>query len=574
MHLLLESTTNKIKETKVGERMSENSKTDKVPILNGSIQKDIKINHLEKELLNLQKKYQVLEKLHLQVVKMESKELNEFIEHELLKEKEIDNIPIEIEFKSRESSPTTQEEKKDEFKKDFFKEEYTKKDDQKKQIRGIVEIPEKSNRKKSKTIFWGFKSNDDDEDFIKDNKSPLSYSPNSSYKNSFVNKRKEVKLQGDLKKEFEEVEVEQVKAEEEEEENENEKKIDRKFTRESWNNIVVEEIKKQDEMITKKLIGTQLFSQTGISVSQDIVTRIISGIEIVLNNQNDLSNKERKFNVKDRHKKSEFSFKDYYPELFKSIRKLANISEKEYQKSICQSNMKVIITPGKSGAILFFTGDKKLLLKTVSDTELSFLNSIIKKYHQHVQQHPYTVIVRILGLYSMKTSNYHMNFIAMENAFPEKPNETYDLKGSSLGRDATEEEKKKMILKDNDFLAYKTKINLGKDLKNEFLSNLMEDCKFLTSLEIMDYSLLLGISELKEEDKFENDGKTKFTRMKSFDSKQKYYLGVIDILQKWNLKKIAELSLKSVKYDKTEISSVPPKEYSQRFYDFISNSII
>lgn len=544
--------------------------TSQIPSLSESIQKDIKIAHLEKELEKLQKKYQILEKLHLQVVKIESNNLNDFIEQELLKQKEMDTLPIEIEFESKEKSPRRiielNEQNLKELKKEFYK------DEQKKGKALFSPEP----KKKSKSTFWGFKSNIDEEDpnelfASNETKSKLSSSPTSSFKKE-NGKKKEVKLSTSLKKEFEDVLVEHVKGDDEEEEEVVDKK-DRRFNRESWNNIIEQEIKKQDEMITKKLIGTQLFSQAGISVSQDIVTRIRSGIDVVLKNTSDLTNKERKFIVQDLNKKTEFSFKDYYPEIFTSIRKLSNISESEYQESICQGNMKVIITPGKSGAILFFTGDNKFLLKTVSDSELAFLNSILKKYHQHLVQHQYTTIVRILGLYSMKNSNYHINFIVMENVFPEKPFETYDLKGSSIGRHATDEEKKKNVLKDNDLLAKKTKINLGKDLKNEFLSNLIEDCKFLTSLEIMDYSLLLGVANLKEDDKFEN-GKTKFTCMKSFDSKHKYYLGIIDILQKWNLKKIAELSLKSVKYDKTEISSVPPKEYSQRFYDFISNNTI
>ncbi|KAJ3672951.1 hypothetical protein LUZ60_006325 [Juncus effusus] len=47
------------------------------------------------------------------------------------------------------------------------------------------------------------------------------------------------------------------------------------------------------------------------------------------------------------------------------------------------------------------------------------------------------------------------------------------------------------------------------------------------------------------------------------------YLGIIDILQEYNLKKKAEHALKSLKFDPSSISAVEPRFYAQRFISFL-----
>lgn len=47
------------------------------------------------------------------------------------------------------------------------------------------------------------------------------------------------------------------------------------------------------------------------------------------------------------------------------------------------------------------------------------------------------------------------------------------------------------------------------------------------------------------------------------------YLGIIDILQEYNIKKKMEHACKSVKFDPLSISVVEPKIYSKRFITFL-----
>jgi len=53
-----------------------------------------------------------------------------------------------------------------------------------------------------------------------------------------------------------------------------------------------------------------------------------------------------------------------------------------------------------------------------------------------------------------------------------------------------------------------------------------------------------------------------------------YFMGIIDILQPYNMKKFLEHSLKSLKYDPNEISAVNPTVYASRFYNYLKGQLI
>jgi 1-phosphatidylinositol-4-phosphate 5-kinase len=47
------------------------------------------------------------------------------------------------------------------------------------------------------------------------------------------------------------------------------------------------------------------------------------------------------------------------------------------------------------------------------------------------------------------------------------------------------------------------------------------------------------------------------------------YLGIIDILQEYNVSKRVEHAVKSLKFDPLSISAVDPSTYSKRFINFL-----
>ena len=49
-----------------------------------------------------------------------------------------------------------------------------------------------------------------------------------------------------------------------------------------------------------------------------------------------------------------------------------------------------------------------------------------------------------------------------------------------------------------------------------------------------------------------------------------YFMGIVDFLQDYNMRKYLETQFKSVRHKRAAMSSVPPQEYAQRFHAFMT----
>jgi len=139
------------------------------------------------------------------------------------------------------------------------------------------------------------------------------------------------------------------------------------------------------------------------------------------------------------------------------------------------------------------------MIKTQTKEENKFMKKILPAYYNHVATNPHTLIVHILGMHRVKM--YHLrrkvHFVIMTSVFdtPQKIHTIYDLKGSTIGREATEKERESGgVLKDMDLLKSKRKLHFGTK-KEMIIRQLDNDSAFLSSLNIMDYSLLVGIHD-------------------------------------------------------------------------------
>lgn len=114
----------------------------------------------------------------------------------------------------------------------------------------------------------------------------------------------------------------------------------------------------------------------------------------------------------------------------------------------------------------------------------------------------------------------------------------------------------------------------------------------MASVKVMDYSLLIGIHYQTEENERETKRNKKryknsvwqrikrnsfmqdFGGMKGENEDEKrdeiYFMGIIDILIKFEARKKMEHLFKKIPYG-DEVSVVPPLQYSERFYNFIKN---
>ena len=279
-------------------------------------------------------------------------------------------------------------------------------------------------------------------------------------------------------------------------------------------------------------------------------------------------------------------FKDYAPHVFQSLRKESGISDEAYIRSIGVDTFKNAFfdqlylmlsenSSGKSGSFFFHTSDRRFMIKTIHDAEFHKLLDTLPRYHRYVINHPSHLLTKYFGLHQIKCFNkdrqvYKFNIVVMNNFLnspaPLPPTHLYDLKGSLYHR-ATSPRDAELGLakKDLNFLQDKAKVVVSPQDKAFLVNQLHSDSRFLASIGVLDYSLLLGT--------LKNPGghQDRPNRFLSPDRQEVYYLGIIDTLTDFNARKKGEYLLKKV-FQGDGVSCVPPEQYQERFMrmmDFI-----
>ena len=366
--------------------------------------------------------------------------------------------------------------------------------------------------------------------------------------------------------------------------------------------------------------------QFGISYSTSVSNKCIDR-DLILDdfNQVDIINFPRtgSSSTPPHHFKS-FKLKVYAPFGFKCIRRKIDLDEGDFINALCQTELKDISNPGASGSVFYKTSNDKYIIKTVQHNEFEIFKTLLPGYTSNLLEnliHKNSMLPIFYGLYSFeygermnifrKPKPSFIRIVIMKNIFPSdiSIHEKYDLKGSSYKRQANANERAKShpTYKDLDFLQkHPNGIFLDELYYDILISNIKQDCLILQSFGIMDYSLLLGIHNLdKEQNRFaieeysnlkliepltknekntsnknkindKLDGAYKISTIPAQSSngdRLLVYLGIIDILQNYRLKKKFEHTLKSMITDGNKISVVPPSFYKTRFIEFIANKV-
>jgi 1-phosphatidylinositol-4-phosphate 5-kinase len=206
--------------------------------------------------------------------------------------------------------------------------------------------------------------------------------------------------------------------------------------------------------------------------------------------------------------KYDFKFKDYSPWVFRHLRRIFGLDPADYLMSLTSKYiLSELGSPGKSGSFFYFSRDYKYIIKTIHRGEHKYLRKVLKIYHSHVKENPNTLISQFYGLHRVKTPfGRKIYFVVMNNLFPPHRDihQTFDLKGSTIGRDYREEDlaaNPRATLKDLNWLRRNMHLELGPSKKRIFLEQLERDVECLKKLGVMDYSLLLGIHDLNRGNK-------------------------------------------------------------------------
>ena len=161
-------------------------------------------------------------------------------------------------------------------------------------------------------------------------------------------------------------------------------------------------------------------------------------------------------------------------------------------------------SPGKSGSFFYFSRDYKYIIKTIHHAEHKLLRKILREYYAHVERYPNTLISQFYGLHRVKIPyGRKIHFVVMNNLFPPHRDihQTFDLKGSTIGRNYKEEDLERnprATLKDLNWLRRNYHFEFGSQKKSLFIEQMKRDVALLQKLKIMDYSLLVGIHDLEK----------------------------------------------------------------------------
>ncbi|KAH9178847.1 hypothetical protein EDB89DRAFT_1901620 [Lactarius sanguifluus] len=252
-----------------------------------------------------------------------------------------------------------------------------------------------------------------------------------------------------------------------------------------------------------------------------------------------------------------------FPEQFDALRRTYDC-----HKSMIESLARCVkwnASGGKSGSAFLKTLDDRFIAKEMSKIEFQTMESFAPSYFAYmssaVSANRPTLLAKVLGCYkiSFKKSgkdkgsgrwkSTQMNLIVMENLFYDRRfSKIYDLKGSTRNRHVKSTGRENEVLLDENLVqsAHLAPFYLREHSKRILRGALYNDSKFLADINVMDYSLVVGVDSEKNE----------------------LVVGIVDYVRTYTLDKKLENWVKESGFlggAGKEPTVVTPKLYRQRF---------
>lgn len=249
----------------------------------------------------------------------------------------------------------------------------------------------------------------------------------------------------------------------------------------------------------------------------------------------------------------------YYAKRFEALRKLCCPSEIDYIKSLSRCK-KWGAQGGKSNVFFAKTLDDRFIIKQVTKTELESFIKFAPEYFKYLSEsigtRSPTCLAKVLGIYQVTSKHLRggkelkMDVLVMENLlFGRSLTRLYDLKGSTRSRYNPDSSGSNKVLLDQNLIeAMPTSpIFVGNKAKRLLERAVWNDTAFLASIDVMDYSLLVGVDEEKHE----------------------LVLGIIDFMRQYTWDKHLETWVKTSGIlggpKNASPTVISPKQYKKRF---------
>ncbi|KAK8660688.1 hypothetical protein V6N13_051603 [Hibiscus sabdariffa] len=257
--------------------------------------------------------------------------------------------------------------------------------------------------------------------------------------------------------------------------------------------------------------------------------------------------------------KVKYSVTCYYAKRFDSLRRICCPSEMDFVRSLSRCK-KWGAQGGKSNVFFAKTLDDRFIIKQVTKTELeSFVQfgpAYFKYLTESINTRSPTCLAKILGIYQVSSKHLKggkeskMDVLVMENLlFRRNVTRLYDLKGSSRSRYNPDTSGSNKVLLDQNLVeAMPTSpIFVGSKAKRLLERAVWNDTSFLALIDVMDYSLLVGVDEEKHE----------------------LILGIIDFMRQYTWDKHLETWVKTSGIlggsKNTSPTVISPQQYKKRF---------
>ncbi|CAA0328812.1 unnamed protein product [Arabidopsis thaliana] len=257
--------------------------------------------------------------------------------------------------------------------------------------------------------------------------------------------------------------------------------------------------------------------------------------------------------------KVKFSVTCYFATQFDTLRKTCCPSEVDFVRSLSRCQ-RWSAQGGKSNVYFAKSLDERFIIKQVVKTELDSFEDFAPEYFKYLKESlssgSPTCLAKILGIYQVSIKHpkggkeTKMDLMVMENLFYNRRiSRIYDLKGSARSRYNPNTSGADKVLLDMNLLeTLRTEpIFLGSKAKRSLERAIWNDTNFLASVDVMDYSLLVGFDEERKE----------------------LVLGIIDFMRQYTWDKHLETWVKASGIlggpKNASPTIVSPKQYKRRF---------
>jgi 1-phosphatidylinositol-3-phosphate 5-kinase len=205
--------------------------------------------------------------------------------------------------------------------------------------------------------------------------------------------------------------------------------------------------------------------------------------------------------------------------------------------------------------------DDRFIIKQIKKTEFESFIKFAPEYFKHVYHSldtgSQTCLAKILGIYQVKQTRHgkevKIDLLVMENLlFGHNISRIYDLKGAIFSRRVADSDDCDTVYLDQNYVEdmHVSPIYIGGRTKHLLQRAIWNDTSFLTSVNVMDYSLLVGVDKQKHELVF----------------------GIIDYLRQYTWDKQLETWVKTSLVVPKNVSPtvISPKDYKKRFRKFMA----